>query len=78
MLNSISSVTNWSWVALWRFWFFCCWVRVLFRGGRRGAELCVGVAAEAVGDGVVDGFMFSFACILRQRLWSCGENPCPR
>jgi hypothetical protein len=43
LLNSTSKVTSWSWVALCLFWFLCCWVRVLFRGGRRGAEPCVGV-----------------------------------
>lgn len=37
LLNSISRVVNWSWVALCRFWFFCCCVRVLLRGGRREA-----------------------------------------
>lgn len=34
LLNSTSNVTNWSCVALCLFWFFCCWVRVLLRGGR--------------------------------------------
>jgi len=34
LLNSISRVVNWSCVARCLFWFFCCWVRVLFRGGR--------------------------------------------
>jgi hypothetical protein len=53
LLNSISSVTSWSWVALWRFWFFCCWVSVLFRGGLRAAEPCVGVETEAVGEAMV-------------------------
>ncbi len=50
LLNSTSSVPNWSCVALCRFWFFCCWVRVLFRGGRREP----GVPAGAVrgGEGV--------------------------
>lgn len=55
LLNSTSKVTSWSWVARWRFWFFCCWVRVLFLGGRRTAELCVGVLAVAAGDGVAAG-----------------------
>ena len=55
--NSISSVTNWSWVALCLFWFFCCWVSVLLRGGRRETEEVdvagvVEFAREAVGDGV--------------------------
>lgn len=31
LVNSTSRVFNWSCVALWRFWFFCCWVSVLFR-----------------------------------------------
>lgn len=53
MLNSSSKVTSWSCVARWRFWFFCCCVRVLFRGGRRGAELWVGVEMEAVGEAMV-------------------------
>ena len=39
LLNSTSSVPNWSCVALCRFWFFCCWVSVLFRGGRREPEV---------------------------------------
>ena len=52
LLNSTSKVTSWSCVALWRFWFFCCCVRVLFRGGRREADPPA-VVAEAVGDGVV-------------------------
>lgn len=37
LLNSISRVVNWSCVALCLFWFFCCCVRVLLRGGRREA-----------------------------------------
>jgi hypothetical protein len=50
-------------VALCRFWFFCCWVSVLFLGGRRDCEvaepvLVAGVVllvcADAVGDGVDD------------------------
>jgi len=53
LLNSTSSVTSWSCVARWRFWFFCCWVRVLFRGGLRGAEPCVGVETEGVGEAMV-------------------------
>ena len=53
LLNSSSKVTSWSCVARWRFWFFCCCVRVLFRGGRRGAELWVGVEMEAVGEAMV-------------------------
>ncbi len=51
LLNSISSVVNWSCVALCLFWFFCCWVRVLFRGGRREALLCV-AEAGVEGEGV--------------------------
>lgn len=50
LLNSSSSVTSWSWVARWRLLFFCCWVKVLFRGGRR-AELGAVLALE-LGDGV--------------------------
>jgi len=38
LLNSTSSVVNWSCVALCLFWFFCCCVRVLLRGGRLEAE----------------------------------------
>lgn len=34
LLNSISKVVSWSCVARCRFWFFCCCVRVLLRGGR--------------------------------------------
>jgi hypothetical protein len=57
LLNSISNVTNWSWVALCLFWFFCCWVRVLLRGGRREAEEVdvagvVEFASDAAGEGV--------------------------
>jgi hypothetical protein len=44
LLNSISRVVNWSWVARWRFWFFCCCVRVLLRGGRLDCVL------EPLGD----------------------------
>lgn len=57
LLNSISRVASWSWVARCLFWFFCCWVKVLFRGGLRaafGAEglpspgsFLIGVAPEA-------------------------------
>lgn len=55
LLNSISNVINWSCVALWRFWFFCCCVKVLLRGGRRGAEPCVvEVVADGAGEGVDD------------------------
>lgn len=39
LLNSTSRVMSWSWVARCRFWFFCCCVSVLFRGGRRALEL---------------------------------------
>lgn len=60
LLNSSSRVTSWSCVARWRFWFFCCCVRVLFLGGRRDAEAefeadAAGVPAEepsAGGEGV--------------------------
>lgn len=62
LLNSISSVVSWSWVARCLFWFFCCCVRVLFRGGllaafwprgdlTSGSDL-IGVAPEA-GDSEV-------------------------
>lgn len=51
LLNSISRVTNWSWVARCLFWFFCCWVKVLLRGGLREAEL-LPAEFDAVGDGV--------------------------
>jgi hypothetical protein len=57
LLNSFSSVTSWSWVARWRFWFFCCWVRVLLRGGRRDAEVVLVAEVEAVGDGVEEALM---------------------
>jgi hypothetical protein len=50
LLNSISSVVSWSCVALCLFWFFCCCVRVLLRGGRLEAE--VGPLEVEVGDGV--------------------------
>lgn len=50
--NSCSSVASWSWVARCLFWFFCCCVNVLFRGGRREAELLVVAEAEGDGDGV--------------------------
>lgn len=51
LLNSISSVVSWSCVARCRFWFFCCCVRVLLRGGRFEEEpaLC---ELEVEGDGV--------------------------
>ena len=59
LLNSISRVASWSCVARCLLLFFCCWVRVLFRGGLLdpevvGWELCDGegvfplVEAEAV------------------------------
>lgn len=58
LMNSSSSVRSWSCVALCRFWFFCCWVRVLLRGGRRdvGATGAPGVLAlaETVGEVVED------------------------
>jgi hypothetical protein len=52
LLNSSSRVTSWSWVARWRFWFFCCWVKVLFLGGRRDAE--AEFEAEAAGVPAVE------------------------
>ena len=55
LLNSTSSVTNWSWVARCLFWFFCCWVNVLLRGGLRAAEevdVAGVVDKEAAGEGV--------------------------
>lgn len=53
LLNSISSVASWSWVARCRFWFFCCWVRVLLRGGRlEAADWPLIILALAEGDGV--------------------------
>jgi hypothetical protein len=65
LLNSTSRVINCSCVARWRFWFFCCWVKVLFRGGRRGAEPCVGVKAVGVeGEGVEAGCTSSSACMV--------------
>lgn len=51
LLNSNSRVTSWSWVARWRLLFFCCWVKVLFRGGLR-AEGGAVVAVELEGEGV--------------------------
>ena len=47
--NSASNVTSWSCVARCRFWFFCCWVSVLFRGGRLEA-----VAAWCGGEGDIE------------------------
>lgn len=53
LLNSTSSVASWSWVARCLFWFFCCWVRVLLRGGLLDALVPVVLdCAEGVGDGV--------------------------
>lgn len=55
LLNSISRVNSCSWVARWRFWFFCCWVKVLLRGGRREDDaepLGWPVGPDAEGDGV--------------------------
>ena len=57
LVNSSSSVTSWSCVALCRFWFFCCCVRVLLRGGRRDADevdvaAAVELAIDAAGEGV--------------------------
>lgn len=74
--NSISSVTNWSWVARCLFWFFCCWVSVLLRGGLRDAEDVdvagvVEFAREAAGEGVEvsdSSSMRSSACIFTMRL----------
>ena len=43
-------------MARWRLLFFCCWVKVLFRGGRREAEAEGAVVAfELEGDGVEVG-----------------------
>ena len=50
LLNSSSRVVSWSCVARCRFWFFCCCVRVLFRGGRREAEFGA-LDPEADGEG---------------------------
>ena len=50
LLNSTSNVPSWSCVALCRFWFFCCCVSVLFRGGRREPDVPEGVASG--GEGV--------------------------
>lgn len=45
-----------------RFWFFCCWVSVLFRGGRRD-EAFVGVetvsAGEATGETLETSIAFT-------------------
>ncbi len=55
LMNSSSSVRSCSCVALCRFWFFCCWVSVLLRGGRRDVEAPGAPAvAETVGEGVED------------------------
>lgn len=43
---------SWSCVALCRFWFFCCCVRVLLRGGLREA-LAPGVGVAMPADGGV-------------------------
>lgn len=53
LLNSTSSVISWSWVALCRFWFFCCCVKVLFRVGRLADKCAEEGAVVDVGDGVV-------------------------
>lgn len=53
LLNSTSKRTSWSWVARWRLLFFCCWVNVLLRGGRRAEDWAV--ALEVEGDGVESG-----------------------
>jgi hypothetical protein len=63
LLNSISRVSNCSCVALCLFWFFCCCVKVLFRGGRRDAEAEVALfVADAEGEGVVDIFADPSSC----------------
>lgn len=65
LLNSTSRVTNWSWVARCLFWFLCCWVRVLFLGGRRGADPWVGVEVDwASGEGEGDTIASSADCIM--------------
>jgi hypothetical protein len=51
-------------VARWRFWFFCCWVRVLLRGGRLDWEaeaLTEEFGFEWDEDG--DGDMLSFMAV---------------
>ncbi len=53
LLNSSSSVDSWSCVALCLFWFFCCCVKVLFRGGRRDDPDPL-VEAGVEGDGVCE------------------------
>lgn len=65
--NSSSRVTSWSWVARWRLWFFCCWVRVLLRDGRRELLRCcwaVVVVVEEVGDGVEAGLELAVAGVM--------------
>lgn len=77
LLNSISSVTNWSWVARCLFWFFCCWVSVLLRGGRREADEVdvagvVEFAIDAAGEGVDvsdSASISSSACIFAEGAW---------
>lgn len=51
LLNSISRVTSCSCVARWRFWFFCCCVRVLFRG-RRFVDCGAVAVLDVDGEGV--------------------------
>ncbi len=54
LLNSISSVDSWSCVARCLFWFFCCCVRVLFRGGRPEADEERPAEAGVEGEGVCE------------------------
>lgn len=56
LLNSISNVVSWSCVARCRFWFFCCCVRVLFRGGRFDEEPALCEEAEGEGVCVIPGW----------------------
>ncbi len=72
LLNSTSRVTSWSCVALCLFWFFCCCVKVLFRGGRRDAGLLL-LVADAEGDGVEDIFADPSSCDMSDIL----HNPRP-
>jgi hypothetical protein len=71
LLNSTSRVTNWSWVALCLFWFFCCCVRVLFLGGLREAELMLFVA-DAEGDGVLDILIDPSSCDISSIMFMIG------
>lgn len=61
LLNSNSSVANWSCVARCLFRFFCCWVKVLFREGLRCADELL-AEFDAVGDGVEDILIAASSC----------------